>query len=142
MTIFSIKIVIHLKFSLMFPSYMESSKGNETQSIIIATVIFIITSTISWLLQAKFTDNCATTSTSISSHNAAPMFAVSHINDGETRYKNKMIRRLPNSCLLNHFVMFAPFRRHIISDQIYTFYLCIYNRINIKTYKLHRKYRT
>jgi hypothetical protein len=75
-----------------FPGTWKVQRAIKLNQSLITTVIFIVTSTISWLLQANFTDYCAATSTSISSHNAAPMFAISHINDGETRYKNKMIR--------------------------------------------------
>jgi hypothetical protein len=55
---------------------------------LIATIILIIALTIYWLFQTKFTDNCATTSTGISSYNAAPMFAVTHINYDDLGYKN------------------------------------------------------
>jgi hypothetical protein len=55
---------------------------------LIATVFLNITLTIHWLFQAKFTDNCATTSTGISSYNAAPMFTVIHINYNDLGYKN------------------------------------------------------
>ena len=46
----------------------------------IATIILILTPTIYSFFQAKFTDNCATTSTGICSYNASPMSAIIHIN--------------------------------------------------------------
>jgi hypothetical protein len=61
---------------------------NHDNSSLIATVFLIITPAIYWFFQAKLTDNCATTSTGISFHNAAPMFTVTHINYNDLRYKN------------------------------------------------------
>jgi hypothetical protein len=55
---------------------------------LIATIILIITYTIDWFFQTKFTDNCATTSTGISSYKATPMFAAIHTNYNELQYKN------------------------------------------------------
>jgi hypothetical protein len=67
---------------------MTSSKSGETQNnqSLIATIILVITFTISWFFQAKFTDNCATTRTGICSYQAAPMFAVIHINYNDLGY--------------------------------------------------------
>jgi len=56
--------------------------------ILIATTILVITLTVYWFVQAKFTDYCATTSTRIGSYNAAPMFAIIHINNNGLVYKN------------------------------------------------------
>jgi hypothetical protein len=59
---------------------------------LIASVILIITPTIYWFFQAKFTDYSATTSTGIGSYNAPPMLAIIHMKNNDLKYKNSELQ--------------------------------------------------